>query len=47
MAEQKAERGPRGWANRILGFLRNHGLVAPKGLGPAEEFDALLRASRT
>jgi diguanylate cyclase (GGDEF)-like protein len=45
--EQQTERRWRGWVNRIQAFLLNHGLAAPKGLGPADEFDAILPIVRT
>lgn len=41
------ERPWRGWARRIQGFLLSHGLVAPKGLTSADEFDAILPIVRT
>lgn len=47
MAEQKTKRPWRSWANRVLSFFRNHGLAAPKGLAPADEFDAIVPIVRT
>ncbi len=41
------ERPWRGWARRIQGFFLSHGLVAPKGLTSADEFDAILPIVRT
>lgn len=47
MAEQKTERSWRSRSNGIIRFFRNHGLVAPKGLAPADEFDAIVPIVRT